>query len=356
MKRIPLIIFGAGKVGRALMGQLNDAAQLHADRDGVTFSIVAWCDIDGAAVNERGLSADELRAIAEAKAAGARFPLSEPAYRPDLAAIVDVAGTDGCIVADVTASDGTVPALELALRRGYNAATANKVPLVGPQAVFDTLAGNRRFRYETTVGSAVPVIEATQGLARAADRVDVVRGVLSGTLGFISTGLQAGQPFSALVSEAMRRGYTEPDPRIDLGGMDVARKALIIARTLGWKLELADVQVASLVPAALAALPLTEFVARLPELDAGFAAQAAAAAQDGKTLRYVAELKDGKAAVWLQAVPLDSALGQLRGNDNLVAYPHALLPRHAARPPGPRRGGGCGGCRRAFGYCGAGAR
>ena len=212
------------------------------------------------------------------------------------------------------------PRSKLALRRGYGAVIANKIPLVGPQAVFDTLTGSRSFRYETTVGSAVPVIEATLGLVRAADQVDVVRGVLSGTLGFISTGLQAGQPFSALVNEAMQRGYTEPDPRIDLGGMDVARKALIIARTLGWKLELADVQVSSLVPPELASLTIPEFVARLPELDAGFAAQAAAAAGEGKTLRYVAELKDGKAAVGLQAVPLDSALGQLRGNDNLVAY------------------------------------
>jgi len=96
---------------------------------------------------------------------------------------VDVAGADGCIAADVTASDATVPALELALRRGYGAVIANKIPLIGPQAVFDALTGSTRFRYETTVGSAVPVIEATLGLVRAADRVDVVRGVLSGTLG-----------------------------------------------------------------------------------------------------------------------------------------------------------------------------
>ena len=166
--------------------------------------MVAWCDSDGAAVDERGLSAADLQAIAAAKAAGAVFPNAQPGYQPDLDAIVDVAGADGCIVADVTASDATTSALALALRRGYGAVIANKIPLVGPQAVFDTLTGSRSFRYETTVGSAVPVIEATLGLVRAADQVDVVRGVLSGTLGFISTGLQAGQPFSALVSEAMQ--------------------------------------------------------------------------------------------------------------------------------------------------------
>lgn len=327
MKRVPLIIFGAGKVGRALVRQLGEAAEFHAERQGVAFPIVAWCDIDGAAVDEQGLGPAELREIAEAKAAGAGFPRVEAAYQPDLGAIVDIAGAEGCIVVDVTASHATVPALEFALRRGYGVATANKVPLVGPQTIFDTLTGSRLFRYETTVGSAVPVIAATAGLVRAADRVDVVHGVLSGTLGFICTGLQAGQPLSALIHEAMRRGYTEPDPRIDLAGMDVARKALIIARTLGWRLELSDVEVRGLLPAEYLASPwpdkpepLGDWLARLPQLDGHFAAVVAGAAAEGKALRYIAELKDGRASVGLQAVPADSALGQLRGNDNLVAF------------------------------------
>jgi homoserine dehydrogenase len=328
MKRVPLIIFGAGKVGRALVRQLGEAARYHAERHRLTFPIVAWCDIDGAAVDEQGLSAAELQGIAEAKAAGRSFPNTEAAYQPDLTAIVDIAGAEGCVVVDVTASNATAPALAFALSRGYGAATANKTPLVGPQAVFDELTGSRLFRYETTVGSAVPVIEATLGLVRAADAVHAVQGVLSGTLGFICTGLQAGQPLSALVHEAMRRGYTEPDPRIDLGGMDVARKALIIARTLGWRLELSDVQVRGLLPPEYLASPagagqvepVSDWLARLPELDAHFAAVVAGAAAEGKALRYVAELKDGRASVGLQTVPADSALGQLKGNDNLVAF------------------------------------
>jgi homoserine dehydrogenase len=336
MKRVPLIILGAGHVGRALVGQLLHSAALHADRDGLQLRVVAWCDSDGALVNEDGLGPEALRAASDAKAAGTPFRQTPLGYRQDdPVAIVDVAGADGCIVADVTASPNTVPALELALRRGYGVVTANKLPVAGYQEVFDRLVngggngrglGRGRFRYESTVGSAVPIIEAAQGLMRAADRVDLVRGMFSGTLGFIFTGLQAGQPFSALVREAMRRGYTEPDPRADLGGLDVARKALILARTLDRRLELTDVALESLYPAAMAELPLDAFLDHLPELDAGFAARVAEATSNGQALRYVAELSDAGVSVGPRALPIESALGRLRGNDNLAAFHTGYYP------------------------------
>jgi homoserine dehydrogenase len=327
MKRVPLIIFGAGHVGRALVSQLLRASALHADRDGLQIRVVAWCDSDGALVDEAGLGPEALRAASDAKAGGAALRQTPLGYRQDdLTAIVDVAGTDGCIVADVTASSHTVPALELALRRGYGVATANKLPLAGYQEVFDRLVGSGRCRYESTVGSAVPVIEAAQGLMRAADRVDLVRGMFSGTLGFIFTGLQAGQPFSALVTEAMRRGYTEPDPRADLGGLDVARKALILARTLGRRLELPQVALESLYPAEMADLPLDAFLARLPELDAGFAERVAEATANGQAVRYVAELSAAGVSVGPLALSAESALGRLRGNDNLVAFHTGYYP------------------------------
>jgi homoserine dehydrogenase len=326
MQRVPLIIFGAGRVGRALVRQLVESSELHRRRDDVDLQVVAWCDRDGALVDDDGLGPEALRAASALKEGGSRLADTPLGYRQnDLRAIVDVAGTDGCVVADVTASGDTVPALALALQRGYGAATANKVPLSGPQETFDQLTGSEgfhsgRFRYESTVGSAVPVIESTLGLLRAADRVDTVRGALSGTLGFLFTGLQAGGLFSALVAEALQRGYTEPDPRADLGGLDVARKALILARTLGWRLELQDVELESLVPPALADLPLHEFMARLPELDVAFAARVATAQSQGHVLRYVAEIEGGQVRVGRQAVAADSPIGRLRGNDNLVAF------------------------------------
>lgn len=321
MNPAPLIIFGAGNVGRALVRQLLEAADHHLSRHHAAFNIVAWCDSDGALVDERGIRAGVLHRAIEEKTAGVRLADTETGYRQDdLNAIVDVAGRDGCIVVDVTATTATIPALELALRRGYAIATANKLPMSGPQELFDRFRADGRCRYESTVGSAVPVIETAFALVRAADRVDAVQAALSGTLGFITTGLQAGRAFSELVRDAMARGYTEPDPRVDLGGMDVARKALILARTLGWRLELADVEIGSLVPPELAGLPLHEFLDRLAALDRQYAGQVEAAGMAGDVLRYVAELRDGRAKVGLQAVPLPSALGRLQGNDNLVAF------------------------------------
>ena len=162
--------------------------------------------------------------VAAAKHEGNSFVNTEyGSPQQDLPAIVDVAGQDGAIVVDVTASDATVPALELAIRRGYGAVTANKIPLTGPQAVFNSLArcggsGRRavpRFRYESTVGSAVPIIEATLGLVRADDVIGSIQGALSGTLGFLFTGLQAGQPFSALVRR-QRPGATPSRTRASI--------------------------------------------------------------------------------------------------------------------------------------------
>jgi homoserine dehydrogenase len=324
MKRVPLIILGAGNVGRALVRQLLQSAALHAERDDMALRIAAWCDRDGAIVDEKGLWPEVLRAASAAKHEGESFANTEyGSPQQDLSAIVDVAGQDGAIVVDVTACEATVPALQLAMQRGYGAVTANKIPLTGPQAVFNSLARgprSRRFRYESTVGSAVPIIEATLGLMRADDVVAAVEGALSGTLGFLFTGLQAGQPFSELVREAMARGYTEPDPRVDLGGLDVARKALILARTLGWNLELLEVGIQSLVPPDLAGLPVADFLEQLSDLDAAFAGQARQAAAEGQTLRYAASLQDGRATVGVRSVPMDSALGLLRGNDNLVAF------------------------------------
>jgi homoserine dehydrogenase len=148
--------------------------------------------------------------------------------------------------------------------------------------------------------------------------VQRIAGTFSGTLGYVMTGLQAGRPFSEVVREAHRLGYTEPDPRDDLGGIDVGRKALILARSLGWKLGPDDVQIQGLYPGEMARLSVADFLAALPELDEHFAGQVRSAAAQGKVLRFAAVVEDGGCRVGPTLVEASSPLGRLSGTDNLI--------------------------------------
>ena len=139
-------------------------------------------------------------------------------------------------------------------------------------------------RHESTVGAGLPAIAAFNRLSMADDKVRKIAGTFSGTLGFVMSGLESGRPFSEVVIEAKEKGRTERTPRDDLGGVDVARKALILARGLGWRLELSDVNVEPLYPPELASLTVDDFMAKLPSLDADFAKRATEAKALGARL------------------------------------------------------------------------
>ncbi len=279
-----------------------------------------------------GLDDANLLSLVDYKAQGGRFAdhaLGGP--QNDLAAIIDIAGRPGAVVVDCTATAETAPVLLYALAKKYKVVLANKKPLTVEQEVYDRLtraggtygAGVRhlgRVRWETTCGAALPVIVTLNRLVASGDPVRRIAGTFSGTLGYVMSGLQAGQPFSAVVREAHRLGYTEPDPRDDLGGVDVARKALILARGLGWQLDLQDVQVRGLYPPELERLSVAEFLAALPQLDMEFRDRVDAAAAEGKVLRFAATLEDGRCRVGPTVVAADSPLGRLTGTDNLVEF------------------------------------
>jgi homoserine dehydrogenase len=291
------------------------------------------------ATNDSELSDDALAALVAHKAKGGKLAMlrnaavrsqDQPADAFLRSLVEKYTAAPRTIVVDCSASDATVPALLLAARE-LHVVSANKRPFADtPMATFSSLARTTsspaRVRYESTVGAGLPVIAALSRLISAHDEVRAISGCLSGSLGYITTGLQAGEPFSAVVRRAKGLGYTEPDPRDDLSGTDVARKAVILARTLGMAVELGDVQIEPLCPPNLAALPREDFMAKLPLLDAGFASRAAAAAADGKVLRYVAKVQPptrsggarGRLTVGLVGVPLSSPLGGLSGTDNLV--------------------------------------
>lgn len=338
MHSLPIILFGVGGVGRSLLRQIVEQRSFHALQYGLTLEILAVCDSDGALIEPSGgLDDDLLNEIIASKAAGKRLA-QHPAggAQSDLVGIVDIAGRAGVVVVDCTATADTVPALLFARDQHYKIVLANKKPLTIDQEVYNQLTsaggtnGNGEAsapvrqladtRWETTVGAALPVICTLNRLVSSGDDVKRIAGTFSGTLGFVMTGLQEGKPFSAIVREAHQLGYTEPDPRDDLGGVDVARKALILARGLGWQLNLEDVEVQGLYPTELDELTVTEFLDALPRLDEEFQLRVGEAASLGKVLRFAAQVEDGICRVGPTLVAAASPLGRLSGTDNLVEF------------------------------------
>lgn len=296
-RNVPFVMLGVGGVGSELLRSIVRARTVHAEKYGLRLSAVALCDSSGAVRAAAGseMSDDDLARIVELKAAGGALASAE-ACEPRPADVtpsefleriaLSHPAASGAIVVDCTASDATLQALLAAARSGMRVVTANKKPMTASIAAFEELCRDcAHVRFESTVGAGLPAIASLQRVVASADPVSRVAGSLSGTLGYIFSALQRGESFSAVVSRAKLLGYTEPDPRDDLGGVDVARKALILARVLGLRLEMSDVAVEPLYPAAMGALSVGDFMAALPTLDAGFTARVEQAAAQGKVLR-----------------------------------------------------------------------
>lgn len=329
-REVRLIQLGVGNVGRELIRQVLACRRLHRTELGLRLNYVALADIQGAIWKEDGLSDENLRLLAEegAQSLDRLGPLKETGK------VVRRTGErEGRmeIVVDVTAAD-TSSLLLTALERGCGLVLSNKIPLASSLSVYRRLTANRnneRVRYETTVGAGLPVVDTFQKLLDTGDTVRRIRGCFSGTLGYICSRLDEGVSFSTAVQEAKRLGYTEPDPRDDLAGTDVARKALILARLAGYDLETTDVVPESLFPTEMSSLSVEEFMAQLSSLDEGYRRRVAAASSRGNVLRYVAEVEEGRCRVRLAEVPRDSLLGALRGPENIVSF---QTERYAANP------------------------
>jgi homoserine dehydrogenase len=223
-------------------------------------------------------------------------------------------------VADVTAAKGTVSLLLSVLKAGGGVVTANKNPLIGAWDTVHPLFENPHFRYECTVGAGLPVISTLQTLLDTGDHAVRIEGCMSGTLGYLCAELERRVPYSQVIAQARSLGYTEPDPRDDLSGHDVARKALILARTAGWPLEMSNLMVEPLYPKSLADLSVEAFMDAASSLDADYAKRFQDAQASGGTLRYVAQVGPNGGTVGLQVVQQDSALGTLRGPGNHIAF------------------------------------
>ncbi len=317
IKEVPLVLLGMGRVGGALLQQILSIREALQREAGIRFTIVGLADSTGALLDRGGLTDLLLTEAQRAKAAGRSFggldgalPLRE----------IDSYLQPGMILVDATASAKTVPLLKEALAARCGIVFANKLPLTGPWAEAEPLFAHPLLRYEATVGAGLPIISTLRNLLATGDRITSIEGVLSGTLAYLCTQLMRGTPYSVAITQARALGYTEPDPREDLSGQDVVRKALILARTADWPIDEGEITVEPLYHPDLALLSVDGFLSAAATLDEDYAHRIRGARSRGRVLRYVARIGPTGGAVGVEEVKKESALGGLQGPENAVSF------------------------------------
>jgi homoserine dehydrogenase len=323
---VRLAQLGAGNVGREVARLVTRHRSAWVEAYDLDVRYVALWDSTGGLLDAEGMGDRELTLALEAKEAGRRFCHLDGGIQGSADALLkELWSEQGITVIDCSVGDGSHELLTQSLKAGGHAVLSNKAPLAVPQDRYDVLTTLGRagsLRYEATVGAGLPVISTLRSLLDAGDEVIEIQACASGTLGYITSELMAGRRYSDAVRRARELGYTEPDPRDDLSGLDVARKALILARTFGRRLELADVCVEPLLPAFVdPGLRVDEFLEALPEADREFAEKVERARRGGNSLKYVATIPaSGQVRVALEEAPAHTQMGSLTGPDNIFVF------------------------------------
>ncbi|KAL0460872.1 UNVERIFIED_CONTAM: Bifunctional aspartokinase/homoserine dehydrogenase 1 [Sesamum latifolium] len=336
MVNIPLLLMGCGGVGRQLLHHIVSCRPLHS-KQGVMLRVVGVCDSKSMVAvpdvltshldDEFLLKLCKVKSSASSLQELANFGGCQVFSGQEIARkVMEFAATlrkfSGLALVDCSASSQTVELLSQAVNLDSCVVLANKKPLTSSLDDYDKLVSQpRRIRHESTVGAGLPVISSINRILSSGDPIFRIIGSLSGTLGYVMSEVEGGRPFSEVVNTAKRLGYTEPDPRDDLSGMDVARKALILARLLGRRINLDSIKVESLYPVEMGpdVMPVDEFLSNgLPLLDKNIQNRIDNASSKGKVLRYVCLIEDSRCEVGIQEVAKDSALGRLKGSDNVL--------------------------------------
>lgn len=314
-EELNLFICGTGTVGDQLIQQLAAQNAILREKRGLNLNLVG--------VGGRSKSVYDIAGIDPAN------------YRAALNASEEEGGIDhmmrrilelnvfNAVFVDCTASADVAAHYRALLEHHVHVVTANKVAASGPFEDYAALKDTARrrgvkFLFETNVGAGLPIIGTIGDLIASGDRIKSIEAVLSGTLNYVFNTLSAEVPLSEAVRLAQANGYSEPDPRMDLCGMDVVRKITILARESGYRVETSDIAIEPFLPAELFEGSTEAFMEALPQLDAAFERDRQRLVAEGKCWRYVAEWKDGKGSVGLREIPIGHPLYQLEGSNNII--------------------------------------
>jgi aspartokinase/homoserine dehydrogenase 1 len=334
-KRLALAVVGVGNVGGAVLRQVQQQRDYLLSK-GFDVSVVGVANSKRFVADARGidLSAwkDRLQAASD-RMDGEAFAERLAAMELTNAALVDC--TSGPTIVDA------YPAF---IDANLHIITPNKWANALPWQRYSTLMGmldqrKRHFLFEANVGAGLPVVSTLRDLIASGDEIVRIEGILSGTLSYLFNTFDGTTPFSALVRDAHKMGYTEPDPREDLSGQDVARKLLILARQIGLQMDLEEVQVDSLVPAPLARGKYSpRFLEAFARYDPTIAERVRRAAARGAVLRYVGTLERGRARAGLKEFPRQHPVASAKGSDNVIAFTTKRYARTPLVVQGPGAG------------------
>jgi len=324
-KQINLFLAGVGTVGGKLIEQIRQQHDFICDAMRLNLRVVGLANSRKAVFEEEGMElADAKNRLASADAS-------------DIAAFTDSIlerNLRNSIFVDLTASKDVVEMYSKLLQKSVSIIACNKIACSSPYETYKKLKDlsreyNADFFFETNVGAGLPVINTLNDLLRSGDRVNRIEAVLSGTLNFVFNNYDGTRKFSDVVRQAQAEGYTEPDPRLDLSGTDVARKILILVRESGHKLEIGDIENIPFLPASCLAGSVEDFYTEMERQEDHFRKLFDDAYKQGLSLKYIASFEDGVASVGLQSIGKDHNFANLSGKDNAVLF---YTNRYAEQP------------------------
>ncbi|KAM3323954.1 bifunctional aspartokinase/homoserine dehydrogenase 1, chloroplastic [Capsicum chacoense] len=314
-------IVGPGLIGGTLLEQLKDQSAVLKEKFNIDLRVMGIIGKRSMLLSDSGIDLSKWKEL-----------LSEKGEMADLNKFVQHVSENyfipNSVLVDCTADSHIASHYYDWLQRGIHVVTPNKKANSGPLDQYLKLRDLQRqsythYFYEATVGAGLPIISTLRGLLETGDKILRIEGIFSGTLSYIFNNFAGTKAFSQVVKEAKEAGYTEPDPRDDLSGTDVARKVIILARESGLDPELSDIPVQSLVPEPLRATASAEdFLLDLPKFDQELSEQRQEAEDEGEVLRYVGvvDIVNGKGAVELRRYNKEHPFAQLSGSDNIIAF------------------------------------